>query len=226
MKKVRWLYSDWGLPLSELSSKMLGFQYDEERTLGYILSKSTNKLIIGKFIEKKVLPVKVVDPFGNIKTNSRTIYNITNFIIKDDLVGLELINPPRGIKPFINNLHKITGLGLVISEIDIDPLKWLEDIENSHKCTVNSILASGIKEEKNGIAKISMSGINDIRNEFSTFIGNRDHNIDSVKLSLVLDNEVYKLELYKNSVSKIPLEKFEEIKNIVEASYLSTYYNS
>lgn len=226
MKKVRWFYSDWVIPLSEISSKMLSFQYNENRGIGYIISINNNKVISGKFIEKKVSLEIITDPFGVEKTNNKIFYNITNFTIKNELIGLEIITPPRTIKPFVNNLYKIIGFGFTIEEVNIKPLLWIKAIEKKHECIVNTILASGIKEEKNGVAKISMSGIRDIRKEFYSFVKEKDHNIDCVKLSLILNNKINKLELYKNASLKISLDNYDEIKNIVESSFLSTYNKS
>jgi len=221
MTKIRWFYSDWGFPLTELSSKILSDQYSEDKGSGYILSKSNTKIITGKYIEKKVLLEVLTDPFGNEISNNKTIYNITNFTIKDEIIGLEIINPPRTIKPFLNSLHKKIGLGLVVSDIQVNPLTWLQAIERKNPCIVNSILASGIKAESNGIAKLSMSGLKDIRNEFYNFLKEKESNIDCVKASISLDNISYKVELFKNSTSTMPSQSIDILKEILASSLLS-----
>jgi hypothetical protein len=223
MNKVRWFNSRWVIPLNEISEKMLLNQYNEKKGSGFLLSKSTSKIIIGKFIEKKIINEEFQDPFGIKIKREKIIYNITKFIISYNPIGLELINPPRGIRFFLNSLQKIIGFGLVISEIKINPLDWLYTIEKHGKCNVNIIVASGIKAHKNGVAKVTLSGISDIRNEFNNFIKDEKHTIDCIKLTLIINKSICKLELYKNASAKIALAYFDEVEILVKKSLFTTY---
>jgi len=221
MKRVRWFSSDWVIPLDDLSSKMLTLQYNENTSNGFILSKKTKNNISGKFIEKQIKIDKITDPFGNETESRRIIYQVTKFIITNDSIGLELINPSRSIKKFLSIIQGMVGLGLVLSEVKISPIDWLQSIEQEKKCEVKTIQASGIKANENGVAKVSISGVKDIREEFNNFIDGKKHTVDCVKFTLVLNDTLCKLELYKNSTAKITSPYFDELQKIVRNSLLN-----
>lgn len=218
MTRLRWFRSEWVIPLDELASKMLHLQYGEEKQYGFILTAIKENLISGKFVEKQVKVEKTIDPFGNETDLEKIIYQITKFVISDGKIGLELIDPPRGIGKFLEEVRKITGLGFFVSEVNVDPIEWLCLIENSIKCDVISINASGIKANENGIAKVNISGINDIREDFNNFIEERENIIDFIKARMLIKNEYCKAELYKNAAVKIKCSYLEDAQEVIRKS--------
>jgi len=184
MKTVRWLRVKWPLPLADLSKKLLSVQYDEEVGRGFILTTSGTKKISGKFVEKVTERTIIVDPFGNETETYNTTYYISKFSYEGSSELLELESPPRSIRKLASELHSIVGLGMELSDIKVDPLRWLKEIETTHNpVLVHHISSSGITVPKHGLAKISVAGKKDIRKEFSTLVKDKPRVIDVVKFS-------------------------------------------
>jgi len=203
MKTLRWLKVKWPLPLADLSRKLLSMQYDEELGRGFILSTSGRSQLAGKFVEKITQRIISVDPFGNEIEGYSTTYYVSKFYSEANSNLLELESPPRSIRKLASELHSIAGLGLELSDIKVDPLIWLSEIEKQYDAVlVNHISSSGITVPKNGLAKISVSGKKDIRKEFSDLVKEKPRVIDSVKFKGSLNECHISAELSKSGTIK------------------------
>lgn len=184
MKTIRWLKVKWPLRLIEISKLLLSNQYNEKRGRGFILSSSGKHTVSGKFVEKITEPTIIVDPFGNEIKSQVITYYVSKFSFNSSSSLMELESPPRSIRKLITELHSIVGLGMELSDIKVDPLVWLQELEVLHSpVLVRHISSSGITVPKNGLAKISVSGKRDIRDEFERLVGKKSHVIDLVKFS-------------------------------------------
>ena len=158
MKTIRWLKVKWPLPLIEVSKRLLSNQYEENIGRGFILSSSGKHRVSGKFVEKLIEPTVIVDPFGNETESQITTYYVSKFSFNSSSTLMELESPPRSIRKLIVELHSIVGLGMELSDVKVDPLVWLQELEALHsQVFVRHISSSGITVPKNGLAKISVS---------------------------------------------------------------------
>lgn len=188
MKTIRWLKVKWPLQLIEISNLLLANQYDEATGRGFLLSSSGTKKISGKYVEKIIEPTLVVDPFGNESESQVVTYYISKFSFDSSSSLMELESPPRSIRKLVAELHSIVGLGMEMSDVKVDPLIWLQELESLYSpVLVRNISSSGITAPKNGLAKISVSGKKDIRSEFGRLVGERPCVIDLVKFSGVFN---------------------------------------
>ena len=188
MKTIRWLKVKWPLPLIEISKRLLSNQYDENVGRGFILYSSGKHRVAGKFVEKLTEPTLIVDPFGNETESHIITYYVSKFSFDSSSVLMELESPPRSIRKLISELHSIVGLGMELSDVKVDPLVWLQKLEALHSpVLVRHISSSGITVPKNGLAKISVSGKKDIRDEFARLVGGKVRVIDLVKFSGVFN---------------------------------------
>lgn len=214
MKTLRWLKVKWPLPLADLSKKLLSAQYDEERGRGFILSSSGRNRLVGKFVEKVTQRTMTIDPFGNEMESYSTTYYISKFHFETNSNLLELESPPRSIRKLASELHSIAGLGLELSDIKVDPLAWLNEIEKKYDSVlVHHISSSGITVPKNGLAKISVSGKKDIRKEFSDFVKEAPRVIDSIKFKGNLNECHISAELSKSGFIKYSGHDYDGFKN-------------
>lgn len=199
MKKIRWLYAEWPLSITNISKKLLLNQYSEQKGEGFLLSSSGKKMIVGRYIEKSKEKSIITDPFGNEIESFITSYYVSKFSIFNTVGLLQLNDPPRSLRKLLSELHNIFGLGLVLSDFNVDLLLWLENIEKLLvPVIVTNISASGIRIPQNGLAKIAVAGKKDIRNEFYKLIGKKSYRIDSLKLVMNIKECNISVELLKS----------------------------
>ncbi|WP_422468077.1 hypothetical protein [Endozoicomonas sp. ALC013] len=189
MKKVKWLYYELPIPILKLSELLIANQYSEYLGEGFLLSKSTGKTIAGRYIEKNISKTIIQDPFGNEVENPVTTYYVCNFSLDINSNLLCIYDPPRTLRRFISKLHSMVGLGLVLSDITVDPLALILDLEKEvGKTKITHISSYGIRVEKAGLAKISVSGKKDIRSEFESITRSIKFKTESVRFQFQYNN--------------------------------------
>lgn len=217
MKKLKWLNAEWPLSIADISRILLDNQYIESKGHGFVLLESNNQKISGKYIERITNSVVTTDPFGNQFESTSVSYYISIFLIDNSSNVLELTDPPRSSRKLLSTLHDLLGIGLELSEINVNPLTWLNFFENScGKLLIHNIAASGIRVPENGLARISVSGKKDIQKEFNSMVGNKFHHIDSVKASGVIEDCNVSLELFKNGSAKITGHIFDTLTSSIK----------
>lgn len=182
MIKVKWLNSELPLTLQAVGALMSNHQYSEDTGEGFILTISTESKLSGRYIEKLVQKSIIVDPFGNESENFVVSYYTCKFEWIKGSNLLQILNPPRSIRKFISKLYELVGLGLVVSDININPLDWLKELEKeTESLLVKHISSYGIKTKTNGLARVAVSGKKDIRDDFDDILKCKMYKIDCVK---------------------------------------------
>lgn len=213
------------MPLIEVSKRLLSNQYNENVGRGFILTSSGKHRVSGKFVEKLTEPTLIVDPFGNEIESHITTYYVSRFSFDSSSALMELESPPRSIRKLISELHSIVGLGFELSDVKVNPLVWLQELEALHSpVLVRHISSSEIFVPKNGLAKISVSGEKDIRDEFARLVGEKAHVIDLVKFSGVFNQCNISAKISKSGTINYSGHVYdgfkEDIKDCLERSIL------
>ena len=204
MMKAKWLYSKLPISLGELSQLMKKHQYSENFGSGFLLSTSTPTKLVGKYIEKVILKNVVEDPFGEISEVESISYYTCQFNWSSESSFMYISEPPRSLRKFSNKLHSLTGLGLVLSELNVAPDRWLGLIEEeADKVKILQISAYGIRTSLNSTAKVSVSGTADVREAFAELISNKNYLTDSIKFEAEFEGMTVKGELTKSGICRL-----------------------
>lgn len=204
MIKAKWLYSELPVSLSQLSKMMKDNQYTESSGRGFLLSTSTVSKLSGKFIEKVVQKSVVEDPFGQTLDVESISYYVCNFNWISNSNYMYISEPPRSLRKFVNELHHLTGFGLVLSEVNISPEQWLKAVEGSADVvTILEISSYGIRTSQNSTAKVSVGGTSDIRAAFIDMMRGKRYLVDSVKFKAEYESLIVKGELTKTGICRL-----------------------
>ena len=226
MTRYKWLFANWVIPINTLRAMMLASQFTDENSEGFILSRASRSYIKGKFIQKNEYTVLQESPFGEKIAYKRTEYVTTAFYLTDEKhIGLELLNPPRTIRPFVSRLHEMVGLGMIIKDSSIDPLLWAQQIEKkTDSFRISEIQACGIGISNSSVAKVSASSSSDVREDFFEFMNGREHLVQQVKLYFTVDKQQEKsclLELKSSGIAKFHNSLPTALYSIVRESFSS-----
>jgi hypothetical protein len=206
MIRAKWLYSELPVSLDVLSKKMLQAQYSENTNQGFLLSKSTKTELAGRYIEKVVDTKQIEDPFGETTVIQTVEFYVCRFVWTNNSKLLCILDPPKSIRKFVNKLHDMIGFGLVISELNIDPLETILQLEKqSFSITLKKISSFGIKTGVDNLAKISVSGTKDVRKDFFELVKEKYYRLDLIKF-VMLDEQKQDLatcEMTKSGLCKL-----------------------
>lgn len=204
MMKAKWLYSELPISLRELSILMKKYQYTDSSGSGFLLSASTATKLVGKYIEKVILKNVVEDPFGGISEVESINYYTCQFNWSAESHFMYISEPPRSLRKFSNKLHGMTGLGLVLSELNVAPERWLEHLEDeADNVRILQISSYGIRTSMNSTAKITVSGSDDVREAFAELVFDKRYLTDSIKFEAEFEGMTVKGELTKSGVCRL-----------------------
>ena len=206
MKMSRWLSIEVPISLKEIGDLMKNEPYREGGGEGFILKKANRKEIKGQFIQKKIIKQVTVDPFGKETEFELVDYSMVKFSLSDQAENiLEIESPPRTLRPFIDKIAKISGFGLVVSPITVEPMKWLKEIEkNIGKTKVTRLECSGVNVLNKGTAKIILNSQQDIRNGIKDLTKGRDYNVNNLTSNFIVSGNSVNLELRGSGIAKFP----------------------
>ncbi len=204
MKKIRWLKAVFPISSKEMRDILLTHQYSQETGVGFTLEVANGNCLKGQYFERKVEKSTFIDPFGNEVSNDVVSLYRCRFDYEADLGVLILMEPPRSLRPFINKLRSLVGLGLELADVTLKPLEWCDFVESEvERVEVTNISAYGITVPPHGLAKITVSGKKDIRSEFDKTINNRTYLVDSVKFTFEYNSSKPTIELTKSGAARI-----------------------
>ncbi|AUM12291.1 hypothetical protein [Ketobacter alkanivorans] len=185
-------------------------QYNESAGNGFILSRKGNRKIEGKYVVKDIINQEINDPFGNTQVFKRIEYITVTFSISSDPgLFIHLYNPPRKIRPFIDAMSGICGLGFGISSLSIEPLKLIKELE--HKLGYSKITyieCSGINVDNKATAKVVLNSEEDSRKSLKSFIKDSYYKVN--KLKAKFDNAEFSGDLEIRSNGSVTYADFPE----------------
>ena len=98
----------------------------------------------------------------------------------------------------------MAGLGLVLSEVNVAPERWVSYLEHSaNSLKVTQLSSYGIRVSQGATAKVTVNGIKDIRDDFTTIISDKRYLVDSVKFKAEFDSLELLCELTRQGVCRL-----------------------
>lgn len=209
MERYRWFFIDFPLPIDLLYKRIKEYIFYESSQSGFIINKTREDIISGKYITKENIKDIITDPFGKNSSYERIIYNQIDFCIFKDISLLEIKNPPRSINNFANKLLEILDFKLTLSQINIDLISWYYNFLSAENINaeISSIFANNILLSDKTKAKMIVSSTDHVFDEYKKFITNKPHTIDKIKINLPRKYNG-NITLSKRAVAYFDIENF------------------
>lgn len=229
MNRYQWFKTKWPLSMSELAQKLKKFSFDENQTSGFILDRVRENYIEARYIEKLEINETIKDPFGKELFYNKILYKECLLRISDDTpIGLEFLNPPKGIQGLISKLSQASDFKLTITPLKIDLLKWIDalDILIEEKANIKSIEISGLDLGSGVSAKTVIKGPNNVLNATNSLTTDRSYKLEKIQAayknfgSIIItingcakiDKDIYhgNIQIIRNSLSSMIIESFNK----------------
>lgn len=224
MLRSKFVHSELPVTLKNLASLLVSKQFSDETGAGFLLSSSTESKLIGQYVEKYNQVSIVVDPFGNETEVESIGYYTCKFGLEATSDYMMIIEPPRSLKKFTNALHELTGLGLVISEGNIDLSDWIKNIEElADSFTVKKVATSGIKSSDYSSAKLSITGSRDVRETLLAMLENKRHLVEYVTFEANFEGLQAKCELSRTGSCKLITQNSDQILLMLKKSLIKSH---
>lgn len=189
MTRIKWLNftnNTESKNFRSFSKLLKNLNYSDEVSSGFLIDELRGDYLASRFISKNVIKQQVETPFGELLDQEFVSYLTTRFLLSDIGPGIELIDPPRSISTFLNQLSFATNFQISISELKVDLKKWIKGISQHSEfpLVLKSFECRDIKLNDNLIGSLSVSGSGEIEREIKVILGNKKYSLKRVKLAI------------------------------------------
>jgi hypothetical protein len=187
MKRFKYLCAEWPVSISTLAERLRANPFSDEAGDGFTLERVRNSVIEGRHYEKVVVNESISDPFGKESTYELVTYRDTPFRFSRTYPQIELRNPPRSIRVFVNRIAELMQFNVAVESLAIDPLLWADRIKGAGQVSgyVQTIDISGVAVEPEVSARFGLVGERDVLSAASKLIAKRAHTVDRLCLRIV-----------------------------------------
>lgn len=186
------LYSiETSLSFDVLFSKIINSDNCKDSSYEIHPLKNRSNTLAFKFIERKILETSLLDKDGVEQVIQYLHIDNFEFHIENkmDRFFLLLKNPPRSLKFFKQTIGDLLNYKIAISEIKVDPLQWLQNLEPNHD-SVFSVLSIEIKDiifnsKTNGT--LTLKSQIDLRSNYYELINSKNYKV----CKILINNQDY-----------------------------------
>lgn len=187
MRRFKYLSADWPVSITTLAERLRTNPFTDEAGDGFTLERVRNSVIEGRHFEKVVVSESISDPFGKESTYELVTYRDTSFRLSRSYPQIELRNPPRSIRVFVNRIAELLQFKVAVESLTVDPLLWADKIKGAGQVAgyVQTIDISGVAVEAEVSARFGLVGKRDVLSAASKLVAKRAHTVDRLCMRIV-----------------------------------------
>jgi hypothetical protein len=185
MTRVRWIEAKWPFSMRTLSSRLKSKEFTAESSDGFILHRTRDTFIDGKYAEKVFVDEVVRDPFGNEHVINRVVFKQVEFTFSADFPQIELRDFPRGLQSFTSRLSEATNFTAAFAPIKVDVISWASAIRErlGSSVIVDGANVSEFQVEEGVIAKMRLSSSShDVLGPLARFTKGKRHLTEDLRI--------------------------------------------
>lgn len=185
--KSKWYFLKCSKELMDIKDALSSYDFESDGDRGFRIEYGVSDVIKGRYIEKVVDNEIFNDPYGAESQVELIRYLNINFLIHKDELGrgrylLEIVDPPRSIKCFIQLISELLDR-ITVEVINIRILDFYKTIYNeSPRAKIVRIKASGINISTNSQMKVDIVSSGDALGDCISFFGVDKFNLEKIKI--------------------------------------------
>jgi hypothetical protein len=219
--RIKWLQSSaLGKVLLEgLETALRRNAFTKSLPRGFILERTRNDAIAGKYIERVEGKKNFTDPFGNTVELPTLNFDTTEFRISSGNPQLEFINPTRALKRLLILLGELADFGLSVQEVQVDVLRWATLASRSiGRLELNEVVYRDVTVTGSTAATIAFFGGANVQKDAAAFIGKRGHAVSRVTGSVRVGLRQYHCSFVESGRFTISPEPDPQVVRVVRES--------
>jgi hypothetical protein len=201
MQKFYWYKTILKCDVKSFKDHLLASSFDPETGKGFNVYTIKPNLITARYIQSKTIIDEVETPLGIKEISERLVYEYIDFeLLGDNYQLLELKNPARCLKSFLNSLQVISGFELTIEQLNLPIPYLLGKLKDSELkvLKINEMELANITFDKNINGNINIKGKLDINSYEDKLNIKSDHIIKRAKVEVIESDVFGTIELFSN----------------------------
>lgn len=186
-----------------LRDRMQANAYTRQNGIGFRLTTVRDTEIEGVFSEKLQYSQSVFDPYGDEVIIKRVEFKDVRFRISPIFPQLELLDPPRSLKLFLSKIAEYLEFKVVIEQIEVDPLDWIDAVDEEKSLAVTSILLSNVTISNEVLGVIRLTGSSDVRSHVRKIVGSRRYAISQAVCASKYKPSGFEVEVFSTAKLRI-----------------------
>jgi hypothetical protein len=206
--RIRWFTAEWPTTIRVLASRMRAQLFTEATQEGFLLDRTRENTIEGRFIEKFTYKETIPDPFGQELTFDRIEYRQVHFNIYRDFPQLELRDPPRNLQAFMSKLLAMTDFSMMAAPLIIDVMQWADKLKLAlgKAVIIDTVQASAITFAPEVTGTMLLKSRRDVKRAMDEVLAGRPRSIDKARLSWTDDGRPVSVHLGSGASAKLELD--------------------
>jgi hypothetical protein len=185
MIRTRWLSAESKISLRALAARMRTSAFTDEGQSGFLLDRTREDRIEGRYIEKLTFQETVPDPFGQELVFDRVAYRQVQFTMYREFPQLELRDAPRGPLSFMSKLLELCDFNLISAPFTVDVMVWAEAIGRAvgAALVIDMMQLSQISVAPTVTGTMVLKSDRDVRSSLRSIVGSRSYTVEKVRLN-------------------------------------------
>lgn len=179
--------------------------YTDQNNDGFLLDRTREEKIEGRYIEKYNYTETIRDPFGQELRFERTAYRQVEFTLHREYPQLEIRNAPRATNAFMSRLGELTDFTIGTSPINANVLDWAHQLQtySGQQLIIERVQLDDLPITEHIIATMMLASDRDIRPVLQNIINGRGHHVAYIRVKLRSDTGEATLQLAHNGTAKL-----------------------
>lgn len=205
MIRAKWLTAEAKISLRALAARMRTHAFTDKSQDGFLLDRTREDRVEGRYVEKLTYQEMVSDPFGQELIFDRMTYRQVQFIMYREFPQLELRDAPRGTFAFISKLLQLCDFNLTSAPFTVDVMRWAEAIGRSVHAAVivDTMQLSEINVAPKVTGSMVLKSDRDVRDSVKSVIGSRPYTVEKVRLNWNEPSRMVTIQLSNTGAAKV-----------------------
>ena len=184
MTRARWFQAATHYSPRALTARMKALAFTEASTHGFLIERTREDYIEGRYIEKLTYQERTPDPFGREISYERTTYCQVPFTYHATFPQLEIRDAPRNTHGFLSTLLELTDFTIATNVLSVDILQWVKNIQKhtTRPITVDYLQVLDVLIATGVLGTISLKGDLDVRGHLADITAGRSFRVGRARL--------------------------------------------
>ncbi|WP_168403963.1 hypothetical protein [Erwinia amylovora] len=218
--KTKWFSANIHITYKELREALVKYQFNENLGWGFQVDKYSPACFQARYSEKFHVNEIITDPFGSESTIEYIKYNNFNFWLLPDEKGNHVLiieNPPRTIKPFIENIVKCIGGDFTVSAKQIKIEQFANFFKHEfERVEFKKAKLKGLTFGKYTSGNLDLESSSDALDDVKEFFTHASYRIDKAKILIGRDGFNNHIEITSGGTIVFDEDDFDDVVKAVK----------
>jgi hypothetical protein len=167
-----------------LADRLRERTFTEGSSDGFLLDRTRDSFIEGRYIEKFEFDRVESDPFGRKSESKRVGHNQVRFVLYDSYPQIELRGRPRDTQGFVSRLIEAGNFRVMTAPVSVDLLRWSEAIRQrvGQEIVIDGMHLSDVDFAPSVQSAICVRSSEDVRATVIAIVGNRKFTVVKIRI--------------------------------------------